>query len=443
MGGDFFFSTDEPEHNSDHLIRIVERDEKAKLLQTLAPIPEGLRRAILFYLLSSAALIQESGAPEHGKGYSFLCHPSLKNKEQAVARERIDIFLAQVTAALLKSDSSDKQIWSELDEEYENLKLGLTDDIPSIQELSRAIVTNLRTRKILVINAATKRQGIAYGPELNFLIGGNTLGRGIAIRDLLLTYYIRDSRISQIDTMHQHASMFGYRKHTLPYTRLFIPRHLYYRFRDIHRSDEDLRKYINKYKENPETFPIEFTYDLRTTRTGVLNVNTTDTLEPGKQVYPNYIVLPQSPAAYSNVEQQLVAHFGPVGPTMDANGKSRKMISAIDAVNLIKPIKTKSKNTWSDKTIGAVIRKVSGELGGMINLKYREAERTVADDGFMATGALSGIAYEGARKEDVPTLWVLNVQTTDGSFCGGGKRFMYPTFVIPDKLEKLFMFSRG
>ncbi len=443
VGGDFFFQTDEPEQNLHHLIRIVERDEKTKLLNAADPIPEGLRRAILFYLLSSAALIKKSGVPRHGKGYSFLCHPSLKNKEQAVARERIDNFLADVTAALLKPDGSHRQISTELDQEYENLKASLTGNVPSVEELSEAVIANLRTRKILVINATTKRQGIAYGPELNFLIGGNTLGRGIAIRDLLVTYYIRDSRISQIDTMHQHARMFGYRKHTLPYTRLFIPRHLYYRFRDIHRSDEDLRKYINKHKQNPETFPIEFTYDLRTTRTGVLNVNTTDTLEPGKQVYPNYIVLPQSSAAYSTVERLLVAHFGPVGPTMDTNGQSGKMISAIDAVDLIKPIKTKSQNTWSDKTIGAVIRKVAGELGGRINLKYREAERTVREGGFISTGALSGIAYESARKEDTPTLWVLAVRTTDESFCGEGKRFMYPTFVIPDKLEKLFMFSRA
>jgi Z1 domain-containing protein len=52
-------------------------------------------------------------------------------------------------------------------------------------------------------------EGIAYGNGLNFLIGGNTLGRGIAIRDLLVTYYVREAKVSQIDTMHQHARMYG------------------------------------------------------------------------------------------------------------------------------------------------------------------------------------------------------------------------------------------
>src|SRR5260370_13561105 len=51
VGGDHFFADDEPENNQHGLIRIVDRDEKDKLLNVQATIPSGLRRAILFYLL--------------------------------------------------------------------------------------------------------------------------------------------------------------------------------------------------------------------------------------------------------------------------------------------------------------------------------------------------------------------------------------------------------
>src|SRR5882762_6788970 len=438
IGGKYFFGSDEPEENSHHLIRIVERDEKDKLSAPHTPIPKGLRRAILFFLLSSAALIKKNGgAPAHGKGYSFLCHPSLKNDEQSVARERINDFLGAVTATLLKVPGSDEQVWNELREEYENLKITLGEKALPLEELSKTIVAYLRTRKILVINARTKRQGIAYGPELNFLIGGNT------IRDLLVTYYIRDSKISQIDTMHQHARMFGYRKDTLSFTRLFIPRHLYYRFRDIHQSDEDLREYIDQHKDTPETFPIEFTFDLRTTRPGVLDVNTTDTLQPGKQVFPNYVITPQDARSYSKIEQQLSVHFGSSGPSMESKGKLGAKISVTQATDLLKPIKTKSENTWRDKTIRAVIERVASEFGNQVILKFRGAKRVVGEKGFISTGTLSGQEYEDAKKEAIPTLWIMAVETADGSFSGKGKRFMYPTFVIPNKLPKLLMFNRG
>jgi hypothetical protein len=443
VGGDEFFGEDEPEENRHNLIRIVDSDEKDRLLDLRARIPSGLRSAILFYLLSAAAAIKNIGYPEHKNGYSFLCHPSLKNDEQAVAAQRITSYLGTVKATLLKAPGADPEVLTEFSEEYKDLKKTLGSNTPSFDDLSKTIVASLRTRKILVINARAKRQGIAYGPGLNFLIGGNTLGRGIAIRDLLVTYYLRDSRISQIDTMHQHARMFGYRSRTLPYTRLFVPRRLYYRFRDIHRSDQDLRRYVEEHKHAPKTFPIELTFDLRTTRAGVLNVNTTDTLRPRMQVYPNYVIVPQNQTAYSKLMSRLNGFFGPSGPPMEEKGKKGVTISINDALDLVQLVKTKSDNTWRDKTIDAVIRKVAGKFGNRVALKFRSAQRLVREEGFMSTGTLSGTEYENAVKDNVPTLWIMSVETAEGSFCGKGTLFMYPTFVIPNALPKLVMFSRG
>jgi hypothetical protein len=443
IGGDYFFGQNEPEENRYELIRIVERDEKIRLLSAQAPIPDGLRRAILFYLLSAAAAIKKEGLPDHRKGYSFLCHPSLKNDEQSVAERRIRNFLDVVKATLLKVSGANKQIWKEFAKQYVDLRKTLAGKAPSLNELAKLIIAHLRRRKILVINAKAKRQGIAYGPGFNFLIGGNTLGRGIAIQDLLVTYYLRDSKISQIDTMHQHARMFGYRSKTLQYTRLFVPRRLYYRFRDIHRSDDDLRQYIDEYRDMPETFPIEFTFDLRTTRPGVLDVNTTDTLQPGMQVYPNYVIVPQKATDYSKMMSKLNTRFGPSGPSMEVNGKKGVKISVNEAVDLIKHMKTKSKNTWRDKTIDAIVRKVTTKFGNKIMLKFRAAKRLVREEGFMSTGTLSGTEYETARNGDIPTLWIMAVESIQGSICGTGKKFMYPAFVIPKKLPKLLMFNRG
>jgi hypothetical protein len=442
VGGDHFFPEDDPERNHNGLIRTVQSNEKALLLDVRAPIPPGLRQAILFYLLSAAAAIENMGFPEHKNGFSFLCHPSLKNAEQAVAARRISNYLDTVTRTLLKTASADPEVSKELSEEYRDLKKTLGAATPSFDDLSKRIVESLRTRKILVINAATKRRGIAYGPGMNFLIGGNTLGRGIAIRDLLVTYYIRESRTSQIDTMHQHARMFGYRSKTLPYTRLFVTRRLYHRFQDIHGSDQDLRLYIDAHKGVPSTFPIEVDFDLRATRTGVLDVNKTDTLRPGMQVYPNYVAVPQNATAYSKLMAKLNSHFGPAGPSMDERGKKGVEISVGEAIGLVGLIKTKSENTWRDKTIDAVIGKVASKFGGRVNLKFRSAERSVRDEGFMSTGTLSGDEYQNATREPIPTLWIMSVESAEGSFCGSGKKFMYPTFVIPSALRKLLVFSR-
>jgi hypothetical protein len=445
IGGDHFFNTEEPETNPDHLIATVDQNEKIELLDETLPIPKGLRQSILFFLVTASAAIENEGMQD--KGYAFLCHPSLKNEEQGIAEKRINEFLIELAKVLFGAPN--QQILDELQAEYETLKSNLGNKTPSFDRIKEIIKQQLATKRLLVINAKVKRQGIAYGNGLNFLIGGNTLGRGIAVKNLLVTYYVRDSKISQIDTMHQHARMYGYRKKTLSYTKLFIPRHLYYKFRDIHDSDKDLRAFIEKYKsELPSSFPIEYTYDLRTTRPGVLDVKKTDTLRPKMHLFPNYVTVPQEVRSYQKVLEIIRKHFGFTNSEdenqMDTRtSKAGIIITKEQAIEIVKGIKTKSKNTWRDKTISAVITKVSDHYGGQVKLRYRTADRTVDSDGFFSTGAISGPELTESRAESMPTLWIMAVKTTAGSNAGAGKKFIYPSFIVPENFPKLFMFNRG
>ncbi len=442
VGGDQFFSGDDPEDN-ESLIALVDPGEQAQLLDQSMPIPRGLRNSLLFFLVSASAAIKNIGVPE--RGYSFLCHPSLKNDEQAIAEERINTFLTEALSALLGQGCQD--ILSDLRAAHAILRTTLRSQTPTMRAILETLRQFLPSRRLLVINAREKRQGINYGRGLNFLIGGNTLGRGIAIRDLLVTYYVRDAKVSQIDTMHQHARMYGYRTDTLPYTRLYIPRRLYYRFRDICRSDTDLRAFIERHRAQlPGAFPVEFTFNLRTTRPGVLDVAKIDTLRPGMHVFPNYIRCPQSPRSYARVLTQLQKHFDlPRGSIQQLEIAARPgvEISADEAAAIVAPLKTGSKNTWRDSTISAVIHKVAEKLDNRVLLRFRTADRKVGQDGFISTGTLSGDELQSARAQQFPTLYIMSVRTTEQSGVGGGQEFMYPTLVIPDRFPNLFMFNRG
>jgi Z1 domain len=444
VGGDQFFDADEPEDNAT-LISPVDRNDQQRLLDPTQPMPPGLRASILFFLVSAAAAIINREMPE--RGYSYLCHPSLKNDEQATAESRINDFLTEVYRATLGAGDPGNVIIS-LEIAHGELTTTLGDDTPSFDDIVAKIREYLPGRRLLVINARTKRTGINYGRGLNFLIGGNTLGRGIAIRDLLVTYYVREARMSQIDTMHQHARMYGYRSDTLPYTRLYLPRHLYYRFRDIHRSDRDLRQFVEEHIARlPTMFPVQVAFNLRATRQGVLEVGKIDTLQPGMHVYPNGIVIPQGSAAYDRVREQLRSIFGVADGTpeqLEAAAATRDVVidSAV-AARLVMPIRTSSRNTWRDGTIADVIKKVAASFDDRIILRFRTADRTVREEGFISTGTLSGAELRSARDAAAPTLWIMSATTTAGSAVGGGQRFMYPTFVIPSRFPNLFIFNRG
>jgi hypothetical protein len=452
VGGDRFFSSDEPENNP-NLIALVASNEQRQLLDATQPIPTGLRESILFFLVSAAAAIQNLGIPE--QGYSYLCHPSLRNNEQSIAEGRINTFLTDIYAAILAHNPGGPII-QELRNAHARLSSSLGNGTPNFDQCLVTLRQHLPGRRILVINTSVRRQGIQYGRGLNFLIGGNTLGRGIAIRHLLVTYYVRDARVSQIDTMHQHARMYGYRTQTLPYTRLYVPRHLYYRFRDIHHSDEDLRTFIEQRAPAlPETFPVEFAFDrranqpiarLRATRLGVLDARRIETLRPGMQIFPNYITLPQNQQVYERVLNVLRNRFGVPNGSPDAIARAGRQgveVPASVAVQIVSQIRSDSRNTWRDATIAAVITKIAANFNNRVLLRFRTADRRIREDGLISTGTLSGAEFAASRRNQIPSLWIMAAQATADSDYGQGQRFIYPTFVIPTAFPSLFLFNGG
>lgn len=449
IGGDHFFKTELPEKNPNNFITLVPDADKTELLDKRRPIPIGLKSSILFFLLSASAAVRKIGYPTDGrekdKGYQFLCHPSLKNSEQAQARDRIGLFLTNVKKVLLGLTDS-WGINEELNKQYNELKKQIGERaIPSLDDLKITLLQELIKRKILVINASnTKRKGIEYGAGFNFLIGGNTLGRGIAIPNLLVTYYVRSARTSQIDTMHQHARMFGYRTKTIKYTRLFITKNLYDRFRNIHISDTGLRNFLMKHLD-AQTFPVEFAQGLRPTRKSVLDVNSTEIVYEGMQIYPNYLKLPQSKTVYNSVMHHIKGLLGTTNEEeLQKKGKSGVIIPIEKAIEIVSHIRTKSQNVWHDKTIVDVLKKLDDKLdnGSGILLKFRRAKRTIEAGGLLSQGTISGKEQNDGRLNIRPTLWIMDVIGNADSATGSNEKFVYPTVIVPNSLPQVFVFSK-
>jgi hypothetical protein len=444
-GGDVFFSTEEPEQNPQHLVSIVPTQDQARLLNLGLDFPIGLRDSILFFLLAASAAKINLGIPVNG--YQFLCHPSLRNNEQDQARARISDYLLEVRRVLL-GNADNFGINPTLNEQYRILReqLGPTHT-PALAVLRGEIEEELLRNTILVINATnTRRRGIAYGPGFNFLIGGNTLGRGIAIPNLLVTYYLRTAITSQMDTMYQHARMFGYRQRTLPYTKLFTTRMLYYRFRDIHASDHSLRAFIAQHmNQDPRTFPIDISVGLRPTRRGVLDANSVESITPGEQIYPNRMRLPQTERSIDEIWVRLFELFGIANNNhqrLVTVGRNGTLVSIEDAVELIACIRTNSENSWHDSSIQTVVTKLCEKLGGQIRLKYRPAERTILEGGMISSGTLSGAEQNTARRDQYTTLWIMDVTPRIPTGQALQPAFMFPTIVVPSRLPSVFVFTK-
>jgi hypothetical protein len=98
-----------------------------------------------------------------------------------------------------------------------------------------------------VINLADENGQLRLVSGLNFFIGGQVLDRGITIDSLIGFFYGRDPQSSKMDTILQHARMYGARnKKDLCITRFYTTYSIYKTMEEIHQMDSALREQLIK-----------------------------------------------------------------------------------------------------------------------------------------------------------------------------------------------------
>ncbi len=283
-GGEAFFGEFDPESDeipNPPLVLVADREAVALARR---PTPPGLAASIEFAILSSAALALDREWPSDGSGYKHLSHTSPRVDQHTLVAEHIERHLTLIRRELRDSPDAGR---TRFEAAYRELSRS-TNGVPGLSELMPAITSITRQAQVLRINASSQRA--AYGPRLNFLVGGNILGRGLTIDYLLVTYYLRQAQVSQMDTVLQHARMYGYRETLLPYTRLFLPRQLAILFKEIHESEQSLREILRR-ETRGEEIPIRIATGARATRPGAIETGALRVYEGGMgQVSPSYLI---------------------------------------------------------------------------------------------------------------------------------------------------------
>lgn len=285
MGGDLFFTKDSPYHC----------DFSPNELNTLKggsinpgnswDIPKGLRLALCCFFLGSMYKILGSNSSDDI--YSCLIHICYKKINHAHLENVIRNFVEQLDRSLRDKLSMTSKIEAMkfLEEAYQELKK-TAPDMPDLNTLIDGLKHKLRNAIPKVINADNPNKEPDYNRGMNILIGGNRLGRGVTIDGLMITYYGRDAKQKMMDTVHQHARMFGYRKHLKDVTRLFVPESIFNDFCAIHESDEGMREIIGDKPSKLSIKPVWVGQTLQPTRSNVLNPSEINAFTPGSSTFP-------------------------------------------------------------------------------------------------------------------------------------------------------------
>ncbi len=235
---------------------------------------DGFRYAVLQYLVGTAIRsIQEAG---RGVLYrsSFIMHVDIARNRHHWQRDVMNVFLEHlgehVFCARPDDTSFDDVIKNIYDDFVITRKNGVSvqlledDVVPSLEEVRERIVRLFGESAIYVqiVNSDAGVQNLldASGQlelkhEANIFIGGNILNRGITIENLIGFLYGRSPQTMQMDSVLQHARMYGARKMAdMAVTRFHTTNQMYDRLRRINEMDEMLREQFEKALGSGETF---------------------------------------------------------------------------------------------------------------------------------------------------------------------------------------------
>jgi Z1 domain len=300
---------------------------------------------------------------------------------------------------------------------------------PPRSEIVADIIDRLPRRKIRVVNSDGKSTQEALGAP-NFIVGGNIVGRGLTIPNLLVTYYLRKPQTSQMDTMLQHARMFGYRQKLMPYSRVFLPQSLAMRFNRIHAAEAELRQLIPSV-DALDTLPVEVVGELRPTRYGVLDPAEIQSVRSGHHIYPTTPDFAASKAKREAIERLLGEIFGVPDPEVAVVAASATPVE-VPIPRLVELVRALDADDEGWDTDGLCQVLLSTTRQSSVGFVQWRAMRRRGKTRELATGAASGAEVGAARGRPGPTLFVFRQDEKKDVW--NHEKFWYPSLVFPSSM---------
>jgi hypothetical protein len=236
VGGEDFFG-DESE-----LVREFDLNDITALSPGLQPtpmleIPRSLLKALDTFMIGATFKRRK----EADQNCAFLCHVSTRTDDHKHIVDLLRRYKTDLTAGLKAKNQAVimrlRAAYDDLASTHEGLRGNTFDDlVEAIEFFSPGITVKL-------VNGETD-EDVAVKQPYNLFVGGNKLGRGVTIKNLLVSYYGRHPKNPQADTVLQHARMYGYRRKDIGLLRLFLPRELRIVFTAINKMERGLRDLI-------------------------------------------------------------------------------------------------------------------------------------------------------------------------------------------------------
>lgn len=258
LGGDFFFP-----HSG-----------KPECITYLDTLKKPIHNVVIRHLAVSAQMLLSGG-----KVSNCLVHPSVRTTAH-------DKYANEIKKELIWSTNNRNSFNKELQLQYDQLKPDKTQKVSFDNLFSKVNELLSGQIKVLIMNGKNNVECNEYSYGCNFIIGGNTLGRGVTFPGLQTIYYTRTSKKPQADTMWQHSRMFGYDRDA-GMMMVYIEKRLYKMFSDINTTNNAI---IAQVEKGINDIKVYYPEGINPTRKNVLDSGHVAIISGGTNYYPYYPV---------------------------------------------------------------------------------------------------------------------------------------------------------
>lgn len=410
VGGDDFFADDSK------LVREFDLNDIAVLAPGPQPTPrretpKSLLRALDTFMIGATY----KRTREADQNCAFLCHVSTRTADHKHIVDLLRKYKHDLAAQLMARDpkviGTLKAAYDDLAITHDGVKSSSFDElIEYIKFFSRGITVKL-------VNGETD-EDVAVESPYNLFVGGNKLGRGVTIKNLLVSYYGRHPRNPQADTVLQHARMYGYRRKDIGLLRLFLPRELHVVFRAINKMEGGLRDLIAR-NSSEEFRGVYVESGLSATRKNILAPGSIGVYSGGSNYNPAQIMRNESVKAFTDkIDKKLAA--------IADKGYAEMSIEDIQSlISWTKPDEAESEHVWNPVAVAESLGQFAKLQNQTTGYVYADRNRAIDAKRAETAGVLTGGEYRNAPLDKV-VLYMLRMKPSQGNNASWWPQIRFP-----------------
>jgi hypothetical protein len=399
VGGEDFFGDDSK------LVREFDLNDITVLAPGPQPtprldIPNSLLKALDTFMVG-ATYKRTSDADQN---CAFLCHVSTRTSDHKHIVDLLRRYQTDLAARLKAKDPKVvgrlKAAYDDLADTHRGLKSTSFDKLVEWIEFFSPGIT------VKLVNGETD-EDVAVKSPYNLFVGGNKLGRGVTIKNLLVSYYGRHPKKPQADTVLQHARMYGYRRKDIGLLRLFLPPELHVVFKAINKMERGLRDLIAK-NSSEEFRGIYVESGLSATRKNILAPGSIGVYSGGSNYNPAQVMRDESVKSLTEkIDKKLVG-------VADKGVVEMPIKDVQELIGWTSPDQTQSEHVWNPVAVAGSLEQFAKLHGHATGYVYVDRNRGLEESRRETQGILAGGEYTNVP-EDRIGLFMLRTKASRGN----------------------------